>query len=65
MLFRSADQLYQRVMEITGADPLPYGIAPNRQMIEAVIRYADEQGIISHPYAVEELFARGTHDLVA
>ena len=61
----AADQLYQRVMEITGADPLPYGIAPNRQMIEAVIRYADEQGIISHPYAVEELFARGTHDLVA
>ena len=61
----AADQLYRRVMEITGADPLPYGIAPNRQMIEAVIRYADEQGIISHPSTVEELFARGTHDLVA
>jgi 4,5-dihydroxyphthalate decarboxylase len=61
----AADQLYRRVMEITGADPLPYGIAPNRKMIEAVIRYADEQGIISHPFTFEELFARGTHDLVA
>ena len=61
----AADQLYRRVMEITGADPLPYGIAPNRKMIEAVIRYADEQGIISHPFTVEKLFARGTRDLVA
>lgn len=60
-----ADRLYQRVMEITGADPLPYGIAPNRKMIEAVIRYADEQNIISRPFTVEELFASGTRELVA
>ena len=61
----AADRLYQRVMEITGADPLPYGIAPNRKMIEAVVRYADEQGIIRRPFTVEELFAPGTHGLVA
>lgn len=36
------DQTYRRVMEITGADPLPYGIEPNRKMIEAVIGYARE-----------------------
>lgn len=60
-----ADRTYQRVMEITGADPLPYGIAPNQKMIETVIRYADEQNIISRPFTVDELFASGTHDLAA
>lgn len=54
------DERYKRVMEITGADPLPYGIAPNRQMIDAIVQYAQEQGIITRPLAMEELFARGT-----
>lgn len=51
-----ADQAYKRVMEITGADPLPYGIEANRRMIESVIQYATEQGILKQPFAVEELF---------
>jgi 4,5-dihydroxyphthalate decarboxylase len=59
-----ADEMYKRVMEITGTDPLPYGIGPNRQMIEAVIQYAGEQGILAHPLTMEELFAPGTLDLV-
>lgn len=54
------DHTYKRVMEITGADPLPYGIAPNRRMLEAVNRYAVEQGIVARLFAVEELFARNT-----
>ena len=60
----AADQLYAGVMDITGADPLPYGVEANRQMLETVIRYAGEQGIISQPFSVEELFARGTHELL-
>jgi 4,5-dihydroxyphthalate decarboxylase len=59
------DKTYQRILEMTGADPLPYGIAPNRAMIEAVNRYAVEQGILKQAFSVEELFARGTHDLLA
>ena len=51
-------------MEITGEDPLPYGIAPNRKMIEAVIQYAQEQGILKRAFAMEELFAPGTLELV-
>jgi 4,5-dihydroxyphthalate decarboxylase len=51
------DERYKRVMEITGADPLPYGIEPNRRMIEAVIQYAGEQGIIDRPFTMNELFA--------
>jgi ABC-type nitrate/sulfonate/bicarbonate transport system substrate-binding protein len=58
-----ADRMYRRVLEITGADPLPYGIAPNRPMLEALLHYAREQGIISRPVAVEELFAPGTAEL--
>jgi 4,5-dihydroxyphthalate decarboxylase len=42
---------------------LPYGVAPNRPMLEALVRYAKEQGIISRPVAVEELFAQGTGEL--
>lgn len=53
-----ADQTYKRVMQITGADPLPYGIEPNRRMLEAVIGYAGEQGILTRPLTLDELFAR-------
>jgi 4,5-dihydroxyphthalate decarboxylase len=58
------EAVYRRVQQITGQDPLPYGIAPNRRMLEALIGYATEQGILSRPVAVEELFASGTADLV-
>jgi 4,5-dihydroxyphthalate decarboxylase len=60
----AADEMHRRVMEITGADPLPYGIAPNRQALDELIRSAREQGILTRPVTVEELFPRGTHDLV-
>ena len=60
----AVDELHQRVMEITGKDPLPYGIAPNRQALEEVIQAALEQKIITRPVSVEELFPRSTHELV-
>jgi len=58
------DPTHQRVIEITGRDPLPYGVEPNRQMIEAVIQYAQEQEILTRPFSMEELFAAGTLDLI-
>jgi len=60
----AVDELHKRVMEITGKDPLPYGIAPNRQALEEVIQSALEQKIITRPVRVEELFPRNTHGLV-
>jgi 4,5-dihydroxyphthalate decarboxylase len=57
------DKVHTRVMEITG-DPLPYGIAPNRRVIETLIGHAMTQGIITKPVKVEDLFAAGTHGLV-
>jgi len=58
------DTVYARVMDITG-DPLPYGVEPNRPMLQAVIQYSVEQGIIPRPVAVEELFPPNTHALIA
>ena len=57
------DQTFARVMEITG-DPLPYGVAPNRRELEAIVQYSVEQGILQKPFTVDELFATGTLDLV-
>ena len=58
------DLLHRRVMEITG-DPLPYGIEPNRAMIEALIGHCLTQGVIGRPVTPEDVFAEETLDLSA
>jgi 4,5-dihydroxyphthalate decarboxylase len=60
----AADEMHRRVMEITGGDPLPYGIEPNRRSLEELISSARDQGILSRAPAIGELFARGSRDLV-
>ena len=60
----AVDEMHKRVMEITGRDPLPYGIEPNRQALEEVIQGALEQKIITTPVEIEDLFPRNTHALV-
>ena len=57
------DTMHQRVMAITG-DPLPYGIAPNRRVLEELIGHVLKQGIITQPVTVDELFAPSTLNLV-
>ena len=59
------DGMYKRVLDVTGSDPLPYGVEPNRAMIEALIAHAVTQKILDRPPALESLFAAGTLDLVA
>ena len=61
----TVDAMHRRVMAITGADPLPYGIEPNRRMLEQAIASAVEQGIIDRPVRLEDLFPAHTHALVA
>jgi 4,5-dihydroxyphthalate decarboxylase len=56
------DRVHQKVMEITG-DPLPYGLAPNRQVLEALVGHAVTQGIIDKPVGVDELFVPSTRGL--
>ena len=59
----AADRLHQRVMEVIG-DPLPYGLEPNRKIIETLMGHAQAQGIINKPMKVEDLFAKETWGLV-
>jgi 4,5-dihydroxyphthalate decarboxylase len=59
------DLMYRRVLEITGEDPLPYGIAANRPMLDLLIGHAVTQQILERPPAVEDLFAKSTHDWTA
>jgi 4,5-dihydroxyphthalate decarboxylase len=60
----AVDEVHKKVMAITG-DPLPYGIEPNRRVLEQLVGHAMTQRIITRPFGVEELFAPGTHDLKA
>ena len=57
------DELYLRVMEITGADPLPYGIAPNLAVLEGFVTDLVRQGIIARPVSVHGLFHPDTREL--
>jgi 4,5-dihydroxyphthalate decarboxylase len=59
------DRMYARVMELTGADPLPYGIEPNRAVLEELVRHAVDQKILDRAPALEEMFAPGTRDVTA
>jgi ABC-type nitrate/sulfonate/bicarbonate transport system substrate-binding protein len=60
----AADRTYLRVMEATGGDPLPYGLAPNRAVLEELLLSAVDQRILDRPVALDDVFARGTLDLV-
>ena len=51
------EPLHARVREITGSDPLPYGVEPNRATIEELIGHALRQKILSRRPAIDELFA--------
>jgi 4,5-dihydroxyphthalate decarboxylase len=58
------DEVHRRVMAISG-DPLPYGITPNRKVIEELIGHALTQGIITQPVTADELFVPSTRELVS
>jgi 4,5-dihydroxyphthalate decarboxylase len=51
------EPLHARVREITGADPLPYGVEPNRAVIEELIDHALRQKILRRRPEIDELFA--------
>jgi ABC-type nitrate/sulfonate/bicarbonate transport system substrate-binding protein len=61
----ATDRMYERVSKETGKDPLPYGIEPNRAVLEELMRHAVDQKILERPVPLEDVFAAGTHDLTA
>jgi ABC-type nitrate/sulfonate/bicarbonate transport system substrate-binding protein len=61
----ATDRMYQRVMETTGADPLPYGVESNRAVLETLMKHAVDQRILDRPLPLDRVFAPGTLDLSA
>lgn len=47
----------EELRKIFGADWWPYGIEANRHVLEHLIRYMGEQGLLTRPIKVEEVFA--------
>jgi 4,5-dihydroxyphthalate decarboxylase len=45
-----------------GEDYWPYGVAPNREAIETLMRYSCEQSLAKQRLPVEELFVPSTLD---
>jgi 4,5-dihydroxyphthalate decarboxylase len=48
--------------KLMGADYWPYGIAANRTAVDAMARYAHEQGITDRRLSIEELFVVGSDE---
>ena len=60
----TTDQLHMRMMDKLG-DPLPYGIAPNRAVLENLVAHATRQGILRKPAGIDSLFEPSTLELTA
>lgn len=46
--------------ETLGEDAWPYGLEPNRHVLETLVQYAHEQGLIKKPLDLKSLFAPNT-----
>ena len=59
------DRTLAKVMAATGgADPLPYGIEPNRAVLETLTDHALDQGILARRTALDDVFVPETVGLV-
>jgi 4,5-dihydroxyphthalate decarboxylase len=52
-----------KTQEMFGNDPYIYGVKGNRTMLETLIDFSYEQGLITKKPKVEELFAASTLEL--
>lgn len=53
---------YNQTIAVMGEDYWPYGVEANRVALEAITQYSYEQGLSSHKFALEELFASSTYE---
>jgi len=61
----ATDDLHRQVMAATGwDDPLPYGVEPNRRMLELLVAQARAQHILREPVEIDAVFAPSVRDLV-
>lgn len=59
MLAWSIDEM-EKEREILGEDPWAYGLEANRHVLETLVQYTHEQGLISKRLEVNSLFAKST-----
>lgn len=52
----------EETKKLFGEDPFPYGITPNRKVIETFLQDVREQGLIDRALSVDELFAPALPD---
>jgi 4,5-dihydroxyphthalate decarboxylase len=50
------DPTHARVAEITGGDPLPYGLEPNRRALEELVDHAVQQHLLRERPDIDSLF---------
>jgi len=60
----SEDKVHTAALGVMN-DPLPYGIAPNANVLENLMGHCVAQGIIDAPIALDDLFAPVTRELVS
>jgi 4,5-dihydroxyphthalate decarboxylase len=46
-------------LELLGDDPVPYSVSKNRPMLDTLLTYCAEQGLVDRKLAIEELFFSG------
>jgi 4,5-dihydroxyphthalate decarboxylase len=51
---------HARAAELVGGDPVPYGVEPNRAVLEELIDHAVRQKILARRPEIDSLFAAGT-----
>ena len=60
----ATDRMHRKVMALTGGDdPLPYGIEPNRGVLEQLLRTAVDQKILDRAPRLEDVFTADTRDV--
>jgi 4,5-dihydroxyphthalate decarboxylase len=57
LLAGQPDDETAKIREIVGDDPLPYGIEPNRKVLEMIVQFARDQHILSAAIKPEDMFA--------
>lgn len=60
LVFR--DEWLAMARSVAGDDPFPYGLQANRPMLETAVRYSLQQGLITKPVDVAELFPESVRD---
>lgn len=58
-----ADRMHLRITERM-PDPLPYGVEPNRALLENYIEHCLSQGVLNTPVKLEDVFVQSTLDLI-